>query len=105
MYYYYYIMKQSLTDTWQTSELTDFLRGVHFLEEQPDGIFSSRKPYLNISLMKVRNKESWSCADYHESETNYVSIITSVYSDEDEQVRGVLKRFEEFLGFPMRFDE
>lgn len=73
--------------------------------EEPNGIFHSETPYLNISLMKVKDVNSWSCLDYNEDETNYVSIITSEYSEDNMHVENILKNLEQFLGFRMCCDD
>lgn len=105
MYNYYYIKTDCLSNTWNTFEIRDFLCKLGFFEEELNGIFYSETPYLSISLMKVKDVDSWSCLDYNEDETNYVSIITSEYSEGNMHIGNILKSLEQFFGFRMRCDD
>ncbi len=59
MHSYFYIKTDCRTDTWDTIEILDYLRSFTILEEKDNGIFVSKKPFLDISLMKVKDLNSW----------------------------------------------
>ena len=99
MYNYYYIKTDCLADTWDTTEIQDYLRSFTILNEKDNGIFVSKKPFLDISLMKVKDLNSWSSLDFDKEETNYVSIVTSDFSEENVEVKTLLKGLEQLLGF------
>ena len=94
---YYYLATEPLSNTWETAKIEDYLLSFDFLHKHY-GDFDSQNPYLNISLMKVRDKESWSSRDYNKEETNYVSIITSVWCEQETVVKNILKGLEKLLG-------
>ena len=99
MHRYFYIKTDCRSNTWDTIEILDYLRSFTILEEKDNGIFVSKKPFLDISLMKVKDLISWSSRDYDEEETNYVSIVTSDFSEENIEVIEILKGLEQLLGF------
>lgn len=99
MYSYYYIKTDCRSNTWDTIEILDYLRSFSMLTEKPNGIFVSKNPFLDISLMKVKDLNSWSSLDFDENETNYVSIVTSDYSEENIEVKNLLKGLEQLLSF------
>ena len=94
MYNYFYIKKDCCSNTWDTNEIEDYLRSFSILSEKENGIFDSQKPFVVISLMKVKDLNSWSSLDFDKNETNYVSIITSDFSEENAEVKKILKGLE-----------
>ena len=104
MHSYFYTKTDCRSNTWDTIEILDYLRSFTILEEKDNGIFVSKKPFLDISLMKVKDLNSWSSRDYDEEETNYVSIVTSDFSEENIEVIEILKGLEQLLGFRICFD-
>lgn len=105
MYHYYYIKTDCRSDTWNTAGIQDYLRSFVLFEEKTNGIFSSSNPFLNISLMKVKDLNCWSCLDFDINETNYISIITSEWSDNDTDVQNILKGLEQLSGFRICCDD
>lgn len=99
MYNYYYITTDCRTNTWSTMEIQEYLRSFTIFEEKSNGIYICQEPFLNISLMKVKDLNSWSSLDFNKDETNYVSIITSRFSEENIGVKSLLKGLEQLLGF------
>lgn len=97
---YYYIKTDCRSNCWDTVEIEDFLRS-HMLDARGAGVFARQEPFLNISLMKVKDLNSWSSEDYDVEETNYVSIVTSAESDQNPEIRKLLKKLERFLCFRM----
>lgn len=91
MYNYYFIKTDTIS--LQTPELENYLRSAG-LSDKGNGMFFCRKPFLDISLMKVTNPDSWSSRDYDSRETNYISIITSQNSDNNSYVRNILQGLE-----------
>ena len=76
---------EPLSNTWGTAKIENYL-------------LDSQSHYLNISLMKVRDKKIWSSQNYNKEETNYVSIITSVCSEQETVIKNILKGLEKLLG-------
>lgn len=99
MYNYYYIKTDCLFNTWDTTEIQDYLRSFSIFEEKDNGIFISKNPFLDISLMKVKSLNSWSSLDFDKEETNYLSIVTCDFSEENVEVKTLLKGLEQLLGF------
>ncbi|MDE6707087.1 MAG: hypothetical protein K2K06_03515 [Oscillospiraceae bacterium] len=99
MYHYYYLKTDCRDNCWNTAEIQEYLRASKLFIEQPNGIFVSQNPFLDISLMKVKDLNSWSCLDFNQKETNYISIVTSDISDNDNSVRNLLKDLEQLLCF------
>lgn len=54
--------------------------------------------------MKVKDLNSWSSLDFDKDETNYVSIVTSGFSEENIEVKNLLKGLEQLLGFRLCCD-
>lgn len=104
MYSYFYITTECRSNTWETIEIQDYLRSFTILNEKDNGIFVSQKPFLDISLMKVKDLNSWSSLDFDKEETNYVSIVTSDFSEENIEVKKLLKGLEQLLGFKICSD-
>ena len=98
MYNYYYIKTDCRSNAWETTDIQDYLRSFTILDEKPNGIFTSKDPFLDLSLMKVKNMNSWSSLDFDKNETNYVSIVTSGFSEENIMVKNLLKGLEQLLG-------
>ena len=53
MYSYFYIKTDCRSNTWDTIGILDYLRAFTMLEERDNGIFVSKNPFLDISLMKA----------------------------------------------------
>lgn len=104
MYNYFYIKTDCRSNTWDTIEILDYLRLFIILDEKDSGVFVSKNPFLEISLMKVKDLNSWSSLEFDKEETNYVSIVTSDYSEENTEVKKLLKGLEELLGFKICSD-
>lgn len=98
MYNYYYIATDCRSNTWNTIEIQDYLRSFTIFEEKNNGIFISKNPFLDISLMKVKDLNSWSALDFDKDETNYVSIVTSDFSEKNNEIYNLLKGLEQLLG-------
>lgn len=104
MYNYYYMKTDCRSNTWDTIEIQEFLRSLNMFEEKQNGIFSSQNPFINISLMKVKDLNSWSSLDFDKDETNYLSIITSELSDNDTCIKDLFKKLEQLLCFRICLD-
>lgn len=106
MYYYdYCVMFPNLSGCWETQKIESFLRGYNILEERGGGIFVSRTPFLDISLMKVKSPNSWNSLNYDSDETNYISITTSSLHWDIPIVNELFLGLEELLGEKICFDE
>lgn len=77
MYNYFYIKTDCRSNTWKTMEIQNYLQSFTIFEEKSNGIFTSKNPFLDISLLKVKDLNSWSSLDFDKDETNYVPIVTS----------------------------
>ena len=98
MYNYYYIATDCRFNAWNTMEIQDYLRSFAMFEEKNNGIFISKNPFLDISLMKVKDLNSWSSLDFDKDGTNYVSIVTSGLSEANIEVKNIMKGLEQLLG-------
>ncbi|MDE6780090.1 MAG: hypothetical protein K2J40_01340 [Ruminococcus sp.] len=101
MYNYYFIKTD--TTSLQTPEIENYLRSFGVFDEEK-GMFFCRKPFLDILLMNVTNPDSWSSRDYDSQETNYISIITSCFSDNDSLVINILQGLENLTGLTISSD-
>ena len=99
MYNYFYIKTDYLSNTWDTTEILRFLRLQGIFVEKPQGIFVCQTPFITVSLMKVKNIDSWSSFDFDSIETNYISIVTTEISQEHPQIQKILFDLENLLGF------
>lgn len=105
MYCYYYIKTDCLTNTWDTAKIRQFLNTLGIFTEKYAGHFSRQSPFITLSLMKVKDINSWSGEDYDEKETNYIAIVTGE-SEEGASVReGLFRKLELFLGFRVCADD
>lgn len=104
MYNYYYIKTKSISENLVTSTIENYLRSFGIFSEE-NGMFFCQKPFLDISLMKIRNPESWSSLDYDSKETNYISIITSVFSEDNNYIKDILKDLENLTGLKIYPDD
>lgn len=99
MYNYFYIIKDCLSNTWDTTEILRFLRQQNIFVEKPQGIFTRQAPFITLSLMKVKKMNSWSSLDFDPIETNYINIVTSEVSQENALVKKFFREFENYLGY------
>lgn len=97
MYNYYYVKTDCHSNIWDTAEIQRFLRSLNMFEEKQNGIFSSQDPFINISLMKVKELNSWSSLDFNKDGTNYFSIVTSELSDSNVRVKDLFIQLEQLL--------
>ncbi len=54
--------------------------------------------------MKVKDLNSWSSLDFDKDATNYVSIVISEFSEENIEVKTLLKGLEQLLGVRISSD-
>lgn len=73
-YVYYHFETNRISETWDTALIEDYLRSTGLF---PEDRFTSQKPFLSISLMCVKDYDSWSSNDYDSEKTNYISVVTS----------------------------
>lgn len=104
MYNYYYIKTKSISETLVTSAIENYLRSFSIFEEE-NGNFTSQKPFLDISILNVKNPDSWNSLDYNKYITNYISIITSVFSEDDNYIKDILKGLENLTGLKIYPDD
>ena len=97
MYSYYSFKTDCLSNTWETVEIENYLCSFSIFIEKGNGTFTSQNPFLSISLMKVKDWDSWSGLDYDKDETNYVAIVTSSKDYHDTNVKTLLKGLEQLL--------
>ncbi len=77
-YIYYHFKTNSLSEKWNTAEIETFLYDCGlFSKNEKRGEFTSKKPFLSISLMNVSNYDSWNSEEYDSENTNFISIVTS----------------------------
>lgn len=102
MYNYYFLKTDTII--LQTPELENYLRSAG-MSDKGNGMFFYWKPFLDISLMNIRNPDSWSFLDYDSKKTNYISIITSCFSDDDSLVINILQGLEKITGLKIFPDD
>ena len=73
-YVYYHFRTADISAAWNTTEIEAYLRSCGLF---PPDRFTSQKPFLSISLLCVKDYDSWSSRDYDREKTNYISIVTS----------------------------
>lgn len=98
MYNYYYIKTDCRSNCWDTPEIRELLLS-HGMEDRGSGVFVRQNPFLDISLMKVKDLNIWSSRDYDPQETNYVSIVTSFDGKENPEIMAIFKELEYLLCF------
>lgn len=99
MYNYYYMKTDCRSNCWDTYEILDFLQSFDFLTYDGKGSFHSQKPFLDITLLKVKDINSWNNNDFNEELTNYISIVTSCFSENEIIIKELFKELELFLGW------
>lgn len=105
MYCYFYVKTDCLTNTWDTAEIRQFLNSLGIFTEKYAGHFCRQSPFISLSLMKVKNVNSWNGEDYDEKETNYIAIVTGE-SEEDSSLReDLFHKLELFLGWRVCADD
>ena len=75
-----------------------FYSHLTFLQYDGKGSFHSKKPFLDIILLKVKDINSWNSNDFNEELTNYISIVTSCFSENEIMIKEIFKELELFLG-------
>lgn len=105
-YVYYHFRTNSISETWNTGIIEDFLRSTGLFQGDR---FTAQKPFLSLSLMHVHDFEgSWSGKDYDPEKTNYISIVTSDNwywgVRKDPQIQAVFDGLEQLLHTEMRED-
>ena len=69
MYCYFCVKTDCLTNTWDTAEIRQFLNSLGIFTENYAGHFRCQSPFISLSLMKVKNVNSWSGEDlFHKLE-------------------------------------
>ena len=73
-YVYYHFRTGSISETWDTAKIEQFLHSTGLF---PADSLTSQSPFLSISLMNVKDFESWNSEDYDPEKTKYIGIVTS----------------------------
>ncbi|MDE7476552.1 MAG: hypothetical protein K2M91_01145 [Lachnospiraceae bacterium] len=101
-YIYYHFKTNSLSEKWSTAEIETFLYGCGlFSKDEKQGAFTSKKPFISISLMNVCNYDSWNSEEYDSDNTNFISIVTSDNwywgINKNAQIQAIFDGFENLL--------
>lgn len=99
MYKYYYVKTDCRSNCWETSEIQKFLRSFDMFDEHENGIFVCKNPFIDISLMKVKDLNIWSSNDFDETATNYISIVVSDLSRNNPVIEKIFSELELLLCF------
>ena len=70
MYSYYYFSTGCISNTWDTKKIETYLLSREDFIKDGLGSFAHRSIFLDISLMLVKDDNSWSSNDYDDSNTN-----------------------------------
>lgn len=73
-YVYYHFKTGSISETWDTAKIEQYLRSTGLF---PADRFTAQNPFLSLSLMNVKDFESWSGRDYDPEKTTYIAVVTS----------------------------
>ena len=86
-YLYYHFCAGDLSQTWRTAEIERYLQSTGLF---PADSFTSQKPFLDIGLLHIRSRDSFSSRDYDPQLTNYICVVTSTDHIVDAGVQTVL---------------
>ena len=98
-YVYYHFKTDSISETWNTAEIEQYLRGTGLF---PADRFTAQNPFLSLSLMHLQDFEgSWSGEDYDPEKTNYIGGVTTddLYWGirQDARIKAVFDGLEQLL--------
>lgn len=86
-YYEYYRIKTSaIEETFATKTAEDFLLANRDVESKGAGSFIGKDGQLNLQIMLVQSYDSWSDRDYNAEQANYISIVISKNSGEQDRM-------------------
>lgn len=107
MYQYYCIRTKGTEITWSTDIIQRCIEETGQFTETCPGMYLGNGFFCSVSLMKVKQWDSWSNLDYHPQETNYIDIVTSgnVAGRIPKQAEDMMKRLSELLSEPIRSEE
>ena len=77
MYRYFYIRTDHITDSWSTKQIESCIEDTKLFIKEMDGNYSGIGFYCLVSLMNVKNWDSWNNLDYDCEYTNYINVVTS----------------------------
>ena len=86
-YLYFHFCSDDLQQTWRTAEIEQYLHGCGLF---PADALTAQNPFLDIGLLHIRSRNSFSSRDYDPQLTNYVCIVTSTNHIGDVRVQAVL---------------
>ena len=100
-YLYYHFCAGDLSRTWSTAEIERYLHACGLF---PAHKLTSQNPFLDIGLLLIRSRDSFSSRDYDPQLTNYICIVTSEAAIGNAQVQTVLDGLAALLHTEMQED-
>ena len=98
MYNYYHFETDSY---WNIAPVRQLLES-HGLSSENGHDFAVEQPFISISLLMVKDRNSFNSErDISHDKTNYIPVVTSDLSDNDDLVRNILASLEKCLGSPL----
>ena len=96
---YYHMSAGCLSQYIETQRIRKHLLETMFLCEIKEGNFQRKTPFVDITLLNVRNAESWSDNDYDAHKTNYISIIIEESDRENSAIISLFRALEKICGW------
>ena len=106
MYLYYWIHTIDICLKWETEIIEKCIEKTNMFLKTYEGNYEGIDFFCLLSLMKVKDWDSWNDKDYDYKKTNYISIITSYSKGKiPEQSIKIMKRLSKVLSEDVLLDE
>lgn len=102
---YYYMTPNCLNSYIETQKIRSYLLSYEILQETSEGRFICKNPFIDISLMCIRNMESWSSNDFDSYKTNCISVIINESSREERIIVLLFQELEKLCGWSIVEDK
>lgn len=96
---YYYMSSGCLKQYIETQKIRDYLLSNTLFHETEEGTFFCKSPFIDISLMNVKNIECYSSNDYDTNKINYISIIIEESDRENNAIILLFMELEKITGW------
>ena len=96
---YYYMSAGCSGQYIETQKIRKHLLETMFLCEIREGDFLCKTPFVSLTLLNVRNTESWSSNDYDAHKTNYISIVIEESYCENSAIISLFRALEKICGW------
>ena len=93
---YYYMIPDCLNKYIETQKIRNYLLSYTILHETSEGRFICENPFIDISLMNIKNLNSWSSNNFDCYITNYISIIINELDKNNIIIKFLFQNLENF---------